>query len=260
MQKGFSLVEISVVLVILALLIGSALAGKNLIQSAELRATVSEAEMYRNAAITFEEKYHSMPGDYANATDIWGGPVADCMLTVSNSKETCNGDGDGRVDYDAEFPNVYLDTPYEGFRAWQHLANAELISGKFTGAATQMTGGFPYYTAGVNIPESAYEKGVGWSLHYLLDSWSWTQRSGHYLILARPMNGNGRWHNPALSPQDLYYIDKKFDDALPYSGRINDIGDVYTPDCTTSEDPVTAQYDLQNRDTVCLMLYSFRAF
>lgn len=260
MQKGFSLIELSVVLVILALLTGGILAGRSLIHSAELRAVSTEAEVFRNAALTFEEKYKSMPGDLATATDIWGGPVADCMLTASTGTETCNGDSDGRIDYDGGSSTTYQDTTYEGFRAWQHLANAELISGKFTGAATQMAAGYPYYTPGTNIPESAYGDGVGWTLHYLRESWSWTQDDGHYLSLARPLNGNGRWHNPSISPQDLYNIDNKTDDGKPFSGRVNDMAGIYTPDCTDNEDPVTARYDLQNEDSVCLMMYAFRKF
>ena len=53
MTKAFSLVELSIVLVILGLLTGGILAGQNLIRAAELRSVITEFKTYQTAVMTF---------------------------------------------------------------------------------------------------------------------------------------------------------------------------------------------------------------
>ncbi|PZP83692.1 MAG: type II secretion system protein, partial [Azospirillum brasilense] len=54
---GFSLVELSIVLVILGLLTGGILGGQSLIRAAELRTISTDANRYITAAQTFRDKY-----------------------------------------------------------------------------------------------------------------------------------------------------------------------------------------------------------
>jgi prepilin-type N-terminal cleavage/methylation domain-containing protein len=61
MKAAFSLVELSIVLVILGLLTGGILTGQNLIRAAELRAVVTEFNRYQTAVRTFEDKYSPFP-------------------------------------------------------------------------------------------------------------------------------------------------------------------------------------------------------
>ncbi|MBY6117485.1 prepilin-type N-terminal cleavage/methylation domain-containing protein [Mameliella alba] len=73
-RSGFSLVELSIVLVILGLLIGGVLTGQNLIRAAELRSVMTEFKTYQTAVMTFRDKYFALPRDMTNATDFfWGG-------------------------------------------------------------------------------------------------------------------------------------------------------------------------------------------
>ena len=72
MRAAFSLVELSIVLVILGLLTGGILTGQNLIRAAELRSVVTEFQTYQTAVMTFRDKYFALPGDMTNATDFWG--------------------------------------------------------------------------------------------------------------------------------------------------------------------------------------------
>jgi prepilin-type N-terminal cleavage/methylation domain-containing protein len=67
-QRGFSLVELSIVLVILGLLTGGILAGQSLIRAAELRSITTQFNQYVSATQSFRDKYMALPGDMPNAT------------------------------------------------------------------------------------------------------------------------------------------------------------------------------------------------
>ena len=62
-QPGFSLVELSIVLVILGLLTGGILAGQSLIRAAELRSISTDYSRYIAAVQAFRDKYFALPGD-----------------------------------------------------------------------------------------------------------------------------------------------------------------------------------------------------
>ncbi|MGB1540395.1 MAG: prepilin-type N-terminal cleavage/methylation domain-containing protein, partial [Rickettsiales bacterium] len=66
-KAGFSLVELSIVLVILGLLTGGILGGQSLIRAAELRSVSKEYEKYQTAINIFKDKYFALPGDFNNA-------------------------------------------------------------------------------------------------------------------------------------------------------------------------------------------------
>ncbi len=62
-QLGFTLIELSIVIVIIALLTGGVLTGKLLVKSALIRNQVSQIEKYNVAVNTFRVKYNYLPGD-----------------------------------------------------------------------------------------------------------------------------------------------------------------------------------------------------
>jgi prepilin-type N-terminal cleavage/methylation domain-containing protein len=60
-RRGFSLVELSIVLVILGLLTGGILTGQNLIRAAELRSAVTELQRHQASTQSFRDKYFAIP-------------------------------------------------------------------------------------------------------------------------------------------------------------------------------------------------------
>lgn len=96
-HRGFSLVELSIVLVILGLLVGGVLAGQSLIKAASARKTLAWNTGMQTNFNTFRDKYFALPGDMTNATDFWGRSTAAGVCTgqpgTPSATGTCNGDG-----------------------------------------------------------------------------------------------------------------------------------------------------------------------
>ena len=101
-QRGFSLVELSIVLVILGLLVGGVLGGQALIRAAEIRGVLADKDKYIAAVYTFKNKYHALPGDIPNAATLWGlvhaNPFNCSTTSTTHPTATCNGNGDGKID------------------------------------------------------------------------------------------------------------------------------------------------------------------
>src|SRR5665213_3308988 len=65
---AFTLIELSIVLVIIGLIVGGILVGQDLIKAAEVRAQISQIEKYSSAVNTFRAKFAAIPGDMALIT------------------------------------------------------------------------------------------------------------------------------------------------------------------------------------------------
>jgi prepilin-type N-terminal cleavage/methylation domain-containing protein len=105
-QKGFTLVEIAIVLVIIGLLLGGVLKGQELIKSAKVKSQIQQIDGITAAINTYQDKYGYLPGDDPDATTHTG----DSNLT--------NGNGNG----------VYSGTEGDQY-VWEHMSAAGLLSG-----------------------------------------------------------------------------------------------------------------------------------
>lgn len=97
-SRGFTLVEIAIVLVIIGLLLGGVLKGQELINNAKVRSIADRQNSLKVAWFSFVDRFASLPGDYAQANVYITGGV--------------NGDGDGTL------------TTGESVLAFQHMTGA----------------------------------------------------------------------------------------------------------------------------------------
>lgn len=251
MRKGFSLVELSVVLVILGLLVGGILSGQSLIRASSIRSLTTDAERYYSAIMSFQDQYNAIPGDMNNAVRYWGpaaGSLSDgtdsfclAVTAAATDKRTCNGNGDGLV------------SMAEGFRGWQHLANAGLIEGTYAGVADP--DGASRALPGFNVPQMKVSL-VGATLFTITnrttEGGSWFKTSQRLLLSIGRAFSNNETRVGFLSPDEAWNIDTKIDDGKPSYGRMqsrNDTG------CTTTGITETAEYALGGGGSDCIIRY-----
>ena len=261
-RNAFTLVELSIVLVILGLLVGGVLTGQSLIRAAELRSISTQYNNFVTAIFAFKDKYAALPGDMPNATAYWGANDADpaqCGNIPTAGKNTCNGDGNGIID---------MSIIAENYLAWQHLANAGLIEGQYTGTYTN-----DVLTFGLNAPKSKISQ-AGWSLHsggetdpplvyftsegtMLANGFSNTLYFGKTYYDS--YGGSNVWdaQGPALSPADAFNIDTKMDDGKPDTGKVTI--NMAIPECIngTNNFPyfLNASYNLSNTTIACNLAF-----
>lgn len=278
-RSGFTLIELSIVLVILAIAAGGILIGVEILRAARIRSVLNENEVYTQSLRTFKDRYKFYPGDFPGARRLWGeldADEADCIITESErgSTATCDGNGDGVIggigtgSYATNSAQLY-----EMFRAWQHLANAELLTGYFTGVPYASAAVTAYASAplrdensaavfGQNAPQSAFRTGTGWNIGTVWGLYNSCNNDpgegldGNVLVFASHASGEtfsigmSDGAENLLTPQEAKSIDTKVDDDLPSSGNLQSIGLQCPTDCTPGAD-----YDLQNKESVCGLVY-----
>lgn len=223
---GFSLVELSVVLIILGLLAAGITAGNSLIKGSKYRSIVSEFTSFKTAVTAFDLQYGALPGDIPNAYDYWGSSdCTDAMPSLAINNKGCNGNNDGKIEFGTG----------EGINAWEHLSYAKLIPGSYPGYFT--TAG--QADIGVNVPASKW-KPAGYAFTYADNvNHNRINLGGHW---------NGDWpHDTIFTPRDASHIDRKMDDGLPRSGMIWG---------TTNACIVGSEYNVAVDDPLCYIMFS----
>jgi prepilin-type N-terminal cleavage/methylation domain-containing protein len=122
-QKGFTLIEIAIVLVIIGLLLGGVLKGQELITGARVRNFIQQQDGIKAAYFGFLDRYRALPGDYSQAVANITGVSITSACGVSPGG---NGDGDGQIE-SASSENTLV---------WEHLSKSGFINGSYTCATT----------------------------------------------------------------------------------------------------------------------------
>jgi len=217
-RSGFTLIELSIVLIIIGLVTASVLVGKDLIYASQIRKQISQIQGYELAAQAFKTKYNCLPGDCSNASS----------LGLGN-----NGDGNGEI--------------YEDVFFWQHLSAANMIEFK-----TTVLGGVP----GISTPPPVF-KGVGvsadngstggvsvfpHSARQSVDDY-FDGSSGHALAITLATDNHA--DRGVYYPRDAQAMDAKIDDGYAASGKVYAVTFTY-PDLFTRDNECAIDTGLDN--------------
>jgi len=224
-QQGFTLVELSIVLVIIGLIIAAVLVGQDLVRSAELRSTVQQYTSFNSAVATFKGQYRSLPGDAKGESEFG----------IGQAGGDCSGDGNGNGKIE-DSANKGGTTPHEAGGTlghncemvlfWHHLGTLGrgLIPGSFDGNEIIDTS-----ILSNTLPKS---KSNGfWGVLNTLDGDAnniLPKNVNYYVfgVVASNTNGVSEFNttNTALTAQEAREIDFKIDDGKARSGTVLALG------------------------------------
>lgn len=195
-RQGFTLIELSIVLVIIGLLVGGILVARSMVTTAGVQNFVRQVQSFDTAVINFKTKYNSIPGD----TDLLSPPgnnngvITDSFLDAGNSYA------------------AYFDRELSNF--WHHLSEAGFRPDKVIYSNDASSG----LRRGIHIPTSKAmgkkNSGVVFQAtnSYWFANWEESVNNQHNYAV------NG--FNNEYTPIEVLSIDKKMDDGNPAAGSV----------------------------------------
>jgi prepilin-type N-terminal cleavage/methylation domain-containing protein len=248
-KSAFSLIELSIVLIIIGLLIAGITGGASLVSSSTLRAVMGEARGYAVGVNSFYGQFNALPGDYNGTLG-----TSNVLSATSNT-----GNASGYIEY-----NPSGGASPEGTLALQHLIGTKIIdptslfpNSSTVGSMTYSTTASAALVPGTHLPISK-SKGSGWAFDTVtvnsiptnvvaLTSTTASGAAGNGLVSGGTIVGTG-----ALVPSDALSIDTKLDDGKPGFGRVTAYnGNGAAGNCITS----TTVYTVAQTTKNCVLAY-----
>ena len=189
-QRGFTLLEIAILILIVGLILAGVVKGQEMITSAKVKRVAGQIDEIRAAYFGFQDRYKALPGDYAEADtniDCGGG--------------TClKGNGDGRIR--ASAAPVAGSQVHEDILVWTHLSGSGLLKGEYRMADGES---LAHETNTPRNPYSAY-------LQIVFD--------GDYGIGGSAVPRHQIKTGPQIPVEVVAELDRKTDDGKPYLGAL----------------------------------------
>jgi hypothetical protein len=240
-NAGFTLAEMAMVLLIIALAVGGILAGAEMADNSKYRNVISQINKYNAAANTFKSKYGCLPGDcrhgVRNGFGNYSCELDAYHLSISPLPPYC-GDGFIGGQYSGGYTYNGVSGTKDGVESlnfWKHLYESRILDENFPGKdATTTSAG--YYTGlgatslsrGTDFPATKLEYiGIWVSYNYFTKLTLAADPTGAgdrtiynaFFLTTNPIAVNNA-SMPLNTPLENFRIDSKMDDGLPASGSV----------------------------------------
>ncbi len=196
-NKGFTLVELSIVLVIIGLVVGGILVGQDMIQSGKNRKALSKVQEYRTATNLYLERHRSLPGDSRRSGGNEDGFITSPTAPIGSGL----------------FPS---DTIGEVFQFFTALSNERFIKETFQPLPHIAFDTFPLINGEALLVPINYS-GTGALNPHMIGRNVFVIGHDHgFTPLITELSSQTQ-----LKPAAVDYIDKKIDDGIPLSGIVD---------------------------------------
>ncbi len=278
-KSAFSLIELSIVLIIIGLLIAGITGGASLIKSSELRAAMSEARAFATSINGFYTQFGALPGDFKT---VIGGSSAgnhnDHIEYYADDTTVTGGSCGPTQDSDVE------EECSEGNNAWVQMHNAGTVDSNLVTAAETADASANEPLFGTNAPASKI-KSAGWVFDYRditnAEAFGDEPSSQNVVVLTGAISDVAEYRQgavnskntgskanlstPALFSTDVLSIDSKIDDGIAGTGKVRGLnpGTFAFPTTAEASSTTNCYYDASGTftynttDTVksCAMTY-----
>jgi prepilin-type N-terminal cleavage/methylation domain-containing protein len=255
MKKAFSLIELSITVMVIGILIAFVSGGRVLINNSLIHKQITQFLEFKRATQTFETTYDAIPGDFGQATSYFTGD----NIVDGNQNGFING-ADGARRYDDRGVSG------EKIHLFRHLSLAGLLREDYKANNLEK---------GVDIPVTILNSQGGiLSASYLRPNvfgtdanrgtYTTSEIGGMhiYLVIAFDLDGSRPAGTSAnklsagtdkriFNGKDLYAIDLKIDDGLPATGDLM----AFKTGCTDDD---YIEYNLNNDIDQCYAMYRLK--
>jgi prepilin-type N-terminal cleavage/methylation domain-containing protein len=246
--SGFTLIELSVVMVIIGLIMGGVMVGVAQIEQFKIRAQMSQFKQYETAYYQFKDVYGGIPGDLVSPTQFWPG-----IASPSSTSQR----GNGTIDNQTAGNNGFSNTGKEGLHFYLQLGKSGLVGREFTGTFVKNDG----------VLMAKINESIGVGIGQTSEGASGTQLSAaeRAITYAAAMylnnidfSGAGQLINTGVNagvtPEQVKNMDVKMDDGIARKGKLKayTLRGNTTNMCLTGTD---GDYNLSSPDRVCVIEY-----
>jgi prepilin-type N-terminal cleavage/methylation domain-containing protein len=294
-NQAFTLVELSVVLVILSILVSAIIGITRFRNIGVAQSIATEAFQLKQSVAAFYATYQYLPGDYPYAwnafskTSLQNTP----LLNISQSEissQFISGDGNGKISHTIQVVTVKpaQDTnsqtiekkvyQSESYGVWAHLSASGYLNYPYSNFCSTIDNPLNCSKPGFNLPGSKRYNGS--MIGYMIHNPTSTTTHGALLNSSNPSNiinknviemidfteqetANGRGKFGGTTPEIAQTIDTKFDDSNPFTGEIFSLNGE-NQQCHTATDNQTytnnIYYNKDSISTSCILIYAMREF
>lgn len=218
MKRGFTLIEISIVLIIIGLIVGGILVARSMSDTARLQNTVSELSQYDVATSDFRNKFKYYPGDAPGFAFEGSSNHGNGNGLIEDAGGT---PGLGRV-WSGEAANFWPELNQVGLRSKSPYVAA--VTGKLT-VENNPKPNMPSVSIGVTgtgifvTNDNGYLSTYNISSVYIIGKV--TDNDGSDLSFPNTATPTPtQFIKDALKPSDLKALDKKIDDGVANKGKV----------------------------------------